>query len=221
MVILYTILIIHIQRGNKNTWLKVVSSLLLLNNVGACAVGYGLFKLMILKDITKGLVWMIAVGCGVDYLTFSVAHFMLASKYSKMATNIPLLLEGKSEKPVTTCDRIFYWTMLALNFLAGFCTGLFLLFFRMQTIWRNQPALPWMPTCFNVAQECVMVLQIYSGIILVRSVYKIRRFFVERNAKNFINTDMLIRHSACFILYIITVTTFYVAFGYYTFRPTT
>jgi hypothetical protein len=31
---------------------------------------------------------------------------------------------------------------------------------------------------------------------------------------------MLIRHSTCFILYIITVTTFYVAFGYYTFYPT-
>jgi len=32
---------------------------------------------------------------------------------------------------------------------------------------------------------------------------------------------MLIRHSTCFILYIITVTLFYCAFGYYTFKPTT
>lgn len=75
--------------------------------------------------------------------------------------------------------------------------------------------------CYNISQESLMLLQIYSGAVLLRSVLKIRRFFVERNAQNFINTDMLIRHSTCFILYIITVTLFYCAFGYYTFKPTT
>lgn len=97
MVILYLILIVHIQRGNKNTWLTVVSSLLLITNLGACAVGYGLYKVMILGDNTRGLVWMIGVGCGADFLTFSVAHWMLAHKYNQMATNVPLLLEGKPE----------------------------------------------------------------------------------------------------------------------------
>lgn len=123
---------------------------------------------------------------------------------------------------MTTGGKVFYWVMLLLNFLAGFGCGLFLLFFRMQTIWFKNPHPPeWMPLCYNISQECLMLLQIYSGAVLLRSVLKIRRFFVERNAQNFINTDMLIRHSTCFILYIITVTLFYCAFGYYTFKPTT
>lgn len=65
-----------------------------------------------------------------------------------------------------------------------------------------------------------MVLQIYSGVVLVNSVFKIRRFFVAHNAQNYINSNMLIRHALCFILYIITVTAFYLSFGYYTMYPT-
>jgi len=84
---------------------------------------------------------------------------------------------------VTTGGKVFYWVMLLLNFLAGFGCGLFLLFFRLQTIWLHNPKPPeWMPMCFNISQECVMVFQIYSGVVLVRSVLKIRRFFVERDA---------------------------------------
>jgi hypothetical protein len=137
-----------------------------------------------------------------------------------MATNVPLLLSGQDEKPITTWDKVHHWLLMSANFLSGFCCGLFLLFFRMQTIFRDLPAEEWMPISYNVAQECVMVLQIYSGFILCRSVFKIRRFFVEHNATQMINTEMLIRHSSCFILYIITVTTFYITFGYYTFKPT-
>lgn len=48
----------------------------------------------------------------------------------------------------------------------------------------------------------------------------IRRFFIDRNAADFINTSMLLRHAACFIIYIVTTFSFFLAFGYYTFKPT-
>jgi len=76
-----------------------------------------------------------------------------------------------------------------------------------------------MSWCYNAAQQLVGGLQIYSGVILVRSVLSIRRFFIERNATDFINTSMLLRHSACFIIYIVTTTSFFIAFGIYTFKP--
>jgi hypothetical protein len=221
MAIMYIILIVHIQRGNKNTWLTIVCSLLLLSNIGAVMTGYSLYKLLVLKDVTVGLVWMLGIGVGFDYGCFSIAHYLLAVEYRRMATNVPLLLEGKPEKPVTSCERFTYWTLLILNVLAGFFTGLLLYIFRMQTlIYGMTKPDAWVSNFFNIAQESVCALEIYSGVVLVNSVLRIRRFFVERNAESYINTAMLIRHATCFILYIVTVTSFYLCFGYYTIYPT-
>lgn len=49
----------------------------------------------------------------------------------------------------------------------------------------------------------------------------IRRFFVDRKSENFINTSMLLRHSACFIIYIVSSMTFFLMFGIYAHDPTT
>lgn len=42
-------------------------------------------------------------------------------------------------------------------------------------------------------------------MILLKSVLSIRRYFTERNAIDFINTPMLVRHATAFGLYMLTV----------------
>jgi hypothetical protein len=114
-----------------------------------------------------------------------------------------------------------YWVLLVLNGLSGFGVGVILVIFRTYTLIDGHAPLPWMSWFYNAAQQLVGGLQIYSGIILIRSVLSIRRFFIERGAADFINSSMLLRHASCFIIYIVTTTSFFVAFGIYTFKPTT
>lgn len=48
-----------------------------------------------------------------------------------------------------------------------------------------------------------MVFAIISGIILTRSIFTIRRYFIEHEAEDFIDTPMLLQHSAAFGLFLI------------------
>lgn len=57
--------------------------------------------------------------------------------------------------------------------------------------------------------DLVGFCQITSGIILVIGVLNINRFFTERNAKDFINTAMLLRHASAFGLYLFSVFLYY------------
>jgi hypothetical protein len=65
----------------------------------------------------------------------------------------------------------------------------------------------------------IAIMQIYFGVVLMKSVFGIRRFFVERGATDFINTGMLIRHSLAFGIYLASFVIYYVTFAVYTFNP--
>ena len=48
----------------------------------------------------------------------------------------------------------------------------------------------------------VRICQVASGVILVRGILRIRRFFREQDAEDYINTAMLLRHGIAFSLYL-------------------
>ena len=77
--------------------------------------------------------------------------------------------------------------------------------FRYIVLTLSKPAPALMALSFNVALDVVAVLQIYTGYILVKSVLDIRKFFLSKDAINYINTKMLIRHASAFGLYMITI----------------
>jgi hypothetical protein len=54
---------------------------------------------------------------------------------------------------------------------------------------------------------------IWTGVWLVRSVYRIRKFFADRNATDFINTTALLRHALCFSSYLIATIFYSIAFS--------
>lgn len=62
----------------------------------------------------------------------------------------------------------------------------------------------------------VACLQVYSGVLLIKSVMRIRQFFVKRNASNYIDTGMLLRHAITFGLYITTTVVYFGCFCVYT-----
>lgn len=60
----------------------------------------------------------------------------------------------------------------------------------------------------------------YTGLILLRSVFSIRRYFAERKAFDFINTPMLVRHAVAFGLYMLTVVLYNASMVYWGWTQT-
>jgi hypothetical protein len=69
------------------------------------------------------------------------------------------------------------------------------------------------------ASSIVGLLQCFSGYIMVKSVLSIRKFFKERNATNFINIPMLMRHSVAFVLYLLSTLADYGTFAIFLAFP--
>ena len=68
----------------------------------------------------------------------------------------------------------------------------------------------------NITGYVTGVLQIASGIVLVKSVVSVVRFFKENNASSYINTGMLCQHAAAFGLYLFTSTAYYFTWAIFT-----
>jgi hypothetical protein len=132
---------------------------------------------------------------------------------------VPVLIENKPEVPYSRCDSIKFWTLFSLN--AG------VPLFEIYTIVSSTTAAHITmtnPSEFTViaspaASIIVGLLQCFSGYIMVKSVFSIRKFFKKRNATNYINIPMLLRHSVAFVLYLLSTVADYGTFALYLAFP--
>jgi hypothetical protein len=109
---------------------------------------------------------------------------------------------------------VTYWVIITLNIAAPAVRGVSGAM-NMNRFLQGKPVQQWLKLTLNISLETVGVLQVYSGVMLVSSVIKIKRFFAERNANNFINTSMLLRHAMAFGLYMATTVAFFLALCYW------
>jgi hypothetical protein len=63
------------------------------------------------------------------------------------------------------------------------------------------------------------ISEISSGIILVNSVNNIRNFFIEQNARDYINLSELTRHAVAFGLYMVSALISYSTHSLHTLSP--
>lgn len=68
MAISFSILLVHVRRGNKNTWLTVVSSQLICSSIGAIMLGYSAYEVYIRQT---RITWKILVGTVGIFLEYS------------------------------------------------------------------------------------------------------------------------------------------------------
>lgn len=193
----------------------MVCTMLLFGAVGSVLEGWTLFLITVKGVKTLAPIYWLGVAVALTYGMFCISHFMLAVRYRKMATNVPLLLDGKTEKLPTTCEKVIYWTLLTLNIAAPLLLAFSQVTFRIRVNYNGLPPYKWQSFSYNTALEIVGLLQIWSGFFLVRSVLKIRRFFIEHDAKDFINTSMLLRHATAFGLYITCTAAFFTVLSIY------
>jgi hypothetical protein len=122
-VVLFIVLFVYIYRGNKNLWLLQVCAMLLLSNVGAFLIGFSLYNIYVIKNVTEEMCVILGVGVALYYLLFGISHFLLAVKYREMSKNVPVIIEGKTPETSTLCGKITFWVLLGLNIIAPLCYG--------------------------------------------------------------------------------------------------
>ena len=93
--------------------------------------------------------------------------------------------------------------MLVLNVTSSLCYGFFngLLFSRI--FLKSQESYPKVLSLLIASNFSVRFCLIASGAALMLSVWKVRHFFKSRNATDYINTEMLLRHGISFGLYLV------------------
>jgi hypothetical protein len=219
LVLTYLGLLVHILRGNQKKWLIAVTVMLMVSSFGSIMVSYALVEIMLKKQPTTIVVIILGAGVGVKYGMFTVSHLMLAEKYQQMSKRVPCVLLGLQETPQSDCSR---WTgkiLMALNVIAPIAQGTSCYFLRETQFVEKQKPPQWLPLFVTSSYAFVGMLLVVSGIILIKSVIKIRSFFKAQNASEYIDVPMLIRHSVSFGLYLVTIVCFFTVFSIYSFFP--
>jgi hypothetical protein len=197
-----------------------MNGLLLLSACGTIMIGYGGYHVNAMQDGKLSSVLFLGIGLSLDQMPFCVSHYLMAVKYQDMARVVPDLLRGKKEKPRTTTAKVIHWVLLTLNILAPLLYGWAVIDYDRTKHVLNQPTTDFQTWFCNITAYTSGTLEIVSGIILVRSILKVRDFFRQVGAENYINTKILLRHASAFGLYLLTSTAYFVTWAYFTISGT-
>lgn len=216
----YTALLIHILNGNKNKWLTFVVSMLLISNIAFFMICYLDNQIFTLDEPNQARVIAQGIGWGVSDSTFSVSHFLLAVKYGMIAKDVPKILDKEEVTRDPRKEAIFFWVVLAGNILFPIVEAFSIISFNTAVLIQKEPYGPiGLTVAIDISSDGVGMMQIISGVMLVRSVQTIRTYFKERNDEDYINTSMLMRHAFAFGLFLIGTILKYAAFTVYSIYP--
>lgn len=156
---------------------------------------------------------MIAVTVALAKCLGGTAHFLIAEKYRTISEKIPQTFAGQApkEEGCRAGMKVLFW----LNILIPLCWGVTLYFFINADLNGKEAQKP-VIILNGVATELMGLVQIVTGIILVRSVFKIRSFFKARNDEDCIDTTSLVQHAVSFVLYTATLILYYTAWMLHT-----
>lgn len=219
MIVLFIVLLWHTLEGNRNIWLLQVTSMLLVSNVGAVIIGYTLYATTILELEETGYFIAFGIGNALYFACFGVSHYLLAVKYRNMSKNVPEVIEGKIPGLESGASKMTTKMMISLNIVVPLIFGAFKFSSKLRVAENRDEHLvtDGFIISYNIVLLITLLLQVYSGLILVVSVVRIHRFFVRINARDFINTAMLLRHATAFVLYTISNFLYGCACGYWVF----
>lgn len=182
-------------------------------------LAYSQFDIFVKQHYTTLNFWLFGGSVGLHYLGFNVSHFFLADKYYRMVKRAPNVLDGKPcTNDRTLFEQFIYWTMLLFNVLSaivyGFTTSLF-----YEKVWSKGENPELVKTWIIVSNFTVRACLIVSGAILVACVVKIRAYFKAKNATDYIDTKMLLRHGIAYGLYLVGSITTALVLMVYNLRP--
>jgi len=145
---------------------------------------------------------VIAVGQTLGDLCFNVGHWLLAIYYFNMATNMPIIINHRDEGPVPVKNFKPAKRIGAIvNSIVPLLEGVFMtLRYYEQTV--NSKSETWINNSAIASFVAEGLLQIFSGVVLVTAIFKIRSFILSSgNNVQQIDLKALLLHSSAFILY--------------------
>ena len=107
-------------------------------------------------------------------LCFSVSHWALANYFFKIARNGPKIVKGEGEVQTYKC---MFWSGIVPNVVFPILEGIFLAILNYELGTReNDEVSTSVEYVLNGATICVVVSQIFSGLVLIWSIWSIRGF---------------------------------------------
>lgn len=130
---------------------------------------------------------------------------MLAVRYRRISKQVPRKLKGLPDEPERFEDLKF-WSFFVFNFLAGIGYVISMIDFWLNAYIRKVKSSNFITWLKISSTYGCRVAAIIAGVILLTGVVRIKKFFEERKAMDFINSGMLLRHAIAFILYLLGAT---------------
>jgi hypothetical protein len=112
-----------------------------------------------------------------------------------------------------------FWVLVVINTVSPVLQGIVIFIFRTRLLITHKPISKTLSLVIATSFDLVGLSQLISGVLLVASVLKIRAFFKRQQAEHFINVGMLVRHAACFGLFLITTIGYFGAFAMFSSHP--
>lgn len=187
MLFAYIVMTTHVYHGNKNAWLMTLIVLLFASQICVIVMGYSFYALFTEKDETMLNIWLFGVSIGGYYTFFNIAHFLLAIKYSTIAKEVPKMLEKGDDfvpEEETKSEKVVYWTLFIFNIVSGVSYGLSLVPYYKITLIETEEEVTIGLKVFRIFTTFwVRLMSVASGVILIRSVMQIRKFFAENEGE--------------------------------------
>jgi len=137
-----------------------------------------------------------------------------------IANEMPILVTGgeidQSEQESRNKE---YRILLVLNIVASVLYMIIGIPSNIITF-TEQEKLPLLLTVVGViVPTFATVLQVISGVVLVHSVVKIRRFYLDKNIEQQLNTQKLLIHGSAFSFYLVAIVFYCVSWDLYMIFP--
>jgi len=149
------------------------------------------------------IIWQYAITWSVCDFGLCVEHFLLAMKYRRMSIEQPAKLDNLPEVKPTRCEHAMYYILLFLNGFFPILETFTLAQTNKDYYFFSSDPSGLLEIAANTTAAMIGLLQILSGIILLYSLFSIRRFFKDRDAIDSIDVRALLRHAAAFGLYLL------------------
>lgn len=223
LVLLYSVTLVKVCRGSGYRLVIVLILLLIISNLAMAA--QAILSIGTFVDKTTSATIAVDVMIAVTYylfeVTFAVTHWALASNYKMIAKEMPVILDGgQIDQAQKDRRNKEYNILLALNILAPtieMAVGIPLNVALFTG--SGQPALS-ITIAAIVFPTFSQLMQVISGIVLISSVVKIRRFYFEKNIEQQLNTGKLLLHASAFGLYLISIVIYYASWDLFLLSPT-
>lgn len=220
LFVLYSAVLVKVLTGSKYKLVCAIVVMLMVSDLALIAVCYCNDQIILKKNYEEGLIITHGVLTGLFFLTFNLAHFILAWQYKTLSEDIPKVLE--EDYLEVSQNRVLYWSLFAANILLPLLFPVFIIKFNNGIV-NGQGVSTAMQTIFSVDTIGIGLLQIISGVILVQSVFAIRDFYQRRGEVESISQRRIITHAVAFGAFLVPQTIYYAAalvhifFGKYRF----